>query len=148
MATLKATVKAFLEADATLVAAAPGGIFDETEFSNEGLDLGAIRDATTLLIKPALVIRWRDSQRFGQYDPLPAARRFMEAYAYAHQGYVEITTILERLYDLLERKYFTSDDCGLAWFQWVGDLGEDEDDSFGGMLPMDRSRYSVILTRK
>jgi hypothetical protein len=145
MATLQAVIKGALTGDVTLMATLTGGIFDASVLDREGLDLATVQDANGRL-KPCGVLRWRGSNPI---DPavLPAEQRFLEVWLYEDQGTANIETAKRLIKALLHYKLFQADNCGLAWLEWAGDLGETTADELGG-ASADRSRFAVTLTRK
>ena len=121
--------KAVLEADATLLATATGGIYD----INESGALGINRQTTTGafdsngLLKPCVLLRARalvpDFQlrdASGQYS---SARQTLEVWLYQDNGYTSIDTMKARIYALLHEKQLT----GTFLVSWAGGSGENFD---------------------
>lgn len=149
MASLRDTIRLALEGDATLTAILTGGVYDASELDREGLSLSDVsKQADGVRIKPTAVLRWRGSNPTDQSDFIPGVEsRFMEVWVYADQGYATIDSAIRRIKTLLDLHYFTSDNEGLTYLRWAGDIGEIEAPELGNATA-DRSRYQIILVRK
>jgi hypothetical protein len=146
MATQRQTLRAFLEADATLVATLTGGIWDADE-----LDLNLLTPNTPGImdnlhrVKPCLLIRWRTAAP--KENPFRTERRFAEFYFYSGTGAAAIETAKARVKALLNRtRLKLTDNTKLNCFHWVSDRGELPDITFGNATS-DVSRYYVDYSR-
>jgi len=146
MATLRAAVKTFLEADATLTGYCTGGIWDASELDRKGLtaQTPGVMDAKGRL-KPVLLIRWKTAT--GKEIAAYSERRFVEFYIYDDLAAAAIELVKARLKALLENKKFSAADFGLCKFRWASDLGETLTEIFGSDHPCDMSTYFVDYTR-
>jgi len=145
MSTLRETITAELSGDATLSALLPGGIFDSGELPRDGLTLdNAPLDGNNIL-QPCAVVRLRAAN---PVTPAPhsAERRYGEVYVYHINDYTVIDDAVRRVKNLLHRKYYgDTDNEGLAFLTWAGDLGEMYDE--GLFAKFDRPRFQIKLTR-
>lgn len=106
--TVLTNIKAILEADATLLALATGGIYDLSETGRLGLNSTTVPgayDATTGLIKPCILLKLRSETPDGilqddsaQYSSLVAV---YEAWCYEDSGFTTIDAMQARIYALL-----------------------------------------------
>lgn len=149
MAALRDTLRTTLEGDSTLMAILTGGVWDASELDRQGLSLADVaKQADGVRIKPCALIRFRGANPTVQSDFIPGIEhRFFDVLGYADAGYAIVDSALRRIKVLFDLKYFTSDNEGLTYVRWAGDLGEFVDDQLGGAAA-DRSRYQVILIRK
>lgn len=149
MASLRDTLRLALQADATLTAILTGGIWDAATLDREGLSLADVaKDTNGVRIKPAAVLRFRGSNPTDQSDTIVGAEsRFFEVWVYADSGYATIDSAIRRIKALFDLHYFTSDNEGLTYLRWAGDIGEIEAPELGNATA-DRSRYQIILVRK
>ena len=131
MATLRETLKTFLNADSSLTTLLTGGVLDATELPKGA---SAIRDVPNdgLKIKPFAMLRWRSTSEkeiIGLTE-----RRGLDIYLYQHRGgYATIDSAKRRIKTLLRRKQLSADDADGAMFHWDGhDLDEFSADELGG----------------
>ena len=142
------SAKALLEADATLLAAATGGVFDYDETGRMGINRTANAAAfdSALVIKPCVLLKLRSStpdyilaDDANQYTSL---REMLECWFYQANGFSSIETMRNRVYALLHTKQFG----GAFQCLWAGDVRfpvRDTDlDSF-----VERSDYTVRAKR-
>lgn len=124
--TILSAIKTRLEADATLVAAATGGIYDYTETGALGIGRTNTPSAfdSNGVIKPCILLRaralvpdfqLRDSS--GQYS---SARQTIEVYLFQDNAYTTIATMKDRVYALLHETQVT----GAFLASWAGSSGE------------------------
>lgn len=109
--TTLSSAKTILEADATLLALATGGIYDMDETGRMGISRS--NSATTAaftsgIIKPCLLLRLSASAPFGEIaddtTPSTGARDVIQVWAYQDSGYATITSMLDRVFVLLQGK--------------------------------------------
>lgn len=105
--------KALLEADATLLATATGGIFSYDETGRMGIGRTNTPDAfdqATEIIKPCVLIKTRapvaDYTLADDANQLVSYREALEIWLYQDSGYTTIETMEARIYTLLHAKQF------------------------------------------
>lgn len=146
MSTLRETIVAALAADATLSTLLPGGIIDSGTLPSDGLTVDNMPQDANGMLNPCAVVRLRGSNPIG-YGPHDAERQFAEIYVYHPSDYRVIDRAKRRIKAVLHRAYFGStDNEGLAFLSWAGDIGESYDE--GLFSKMDRPRFEINLTRK
>jgi len=146
MSTLSAA-KAILEADATLLAIATGGVWDFDETGRLGLSrtlTPAAFDANGL-VKPCVLLKLRSStpdhvlqDDAGQYSSLV---EMLEVWFYEDTGYAHIETMRERVYALLHAQQLT----GTFAVYWAGDVRDQRDIELDASV--ERSQYQVYRGR-
>jgi hypothetical protein len=121
MAVLTDATRQLLEADATLMALATGGVWDASEFDQNGLPVDSVTDDRGRM-KPTIVLRWRGTT--------PAEivgfseRGYMEAYFYDDTGQTVIRQMMARVKLDLHLQRVTATGTGANLFMWVDDFGE------------------------
>lgn len=147
MSATLANAKAILEADATLLALATGGIYDWDETGRMGINRTNTPTAfTSGIIKPCLLLKLASSVPFGGIadDPnkIVSVREMLEAWGYQDSGYATIKSMLDRVYTLLQGELLGGFACHFA--QKVQPPGRD--------IEMDASveydRYAVITLKQ
>jgi hypothetical protein len=118
MTTLTAA-KALLEADATLLAIATGGVWDWDETGRMGINRTNTAAAfTSGIIKPCLLLKLRTSVPFGgiadDASRIVSARDMIEVWAYADNAFTAITSMLDRVYTLLQGQRLSGGKCRFA----------------------------------
>jgi len=135
--------KAILEADATLVAAATGGIYDLGETGPNGISRTTTPDAfdDNEMIEPCILVKTRGSTPDGalvdEAEQYASARQVLEVWFYEHSGYDNIDTMRDRVYTLLHAVQLADTFRVL----WAGDLGQQRDTDLDASL--DRSEFAV-----
>ena len=141
------SIKARLEADATLLATATGGIYDLTETGRLGINRTNTPSAFDAagVIKPCLLLRLRSAtpdgvlqDDSGQYQ---SVREAIEVYFYEDSGYTNIETMRSRVYTLLQATQV----AGAFAIRWAGDIRSSID--FDLNASVERSDYSVVTYR-
>lgn len=146
MTSLRATIVATLNGDATLLTSLPGGVFDSGQLPRDGLTVDNAPYDSNGILKGCAVVRLRAGNPIG-YGPHNAERRFAEVYVYHPYDYTVIDAAIRRIKALLQRVNFgITDNEGLAHLTWAGDLGENYDEGLASK--MDRVRWEINLTRK
>lgn len=117
-----ANAKTLLEADATLLALATGGVWDFDETGRMGLGRTNTTAAfTDGKIKPCVLLKLRSSVPFGEIADdaaqIVSARDMLEVWAYQDIGYATIKSMLDRVYTLLQGKQLGGFSC-----RWAGDI--------------------------
>lgn len=147
MTTLSAA-KAVLKADATLVAAATGGIWDWDETGRLGLSRTGTPTAwdSNLRIKPCVLLKLRSAEPDGslrddatQYS---SVREMLECWFYQDTGYTAIETMRSRVYALLHAKQLS----GTFQVLWAGDVRNQRDIALDASV--ERSDYLAMVKRK
>lgn len=142
-----AAIKTRLEADATLLATATGGIYDLTETGRLGINRTNTPAAfdSAGIIKPCVLLRLRSAtpdfvlqDDNGQYQ---SVREAIEVYFYEDSGYTTIETMRSRVYALLHATQVT----GAFAIRWAGDIRSSID--FDLNASVERSDYSVVTKR-
>jgi hypothetical protein len=143
-----AAAKAILEADATLLATATGGVWDYDETGRLGLSRELTQAAFDAngIIKPCVLIKSRsitpDYILADDANQYVSTREVIECWLYEDTGYANITTMGQRIFVLLHARQLD----GTFAVRWAGDLPQplrdtDLDASLG------RSDYTVIGRR-
>lgn len=142
-----ANAKTLLEADATLLALATGGIWDWDETGRMGINRSSATTAaafTNGIIKPCLLLKLRTSVAFGDIaddvEQVTGARDMLEVWAYQDQGYSTIKSMLARVYTLLQGKQLGGFVC--RWAMDVQPLRDIEMDA-----NVERADYAVFWLR-
>lgn len=158
MTTLKAAVKAYLQADTPLMSILTGGIYDADDFGRDGFNRDNAPnsfDATTDYLLPTAVLKWTPNYPYGPH--YNGQRRFLEIYLYEHDGYLNIDLTIAQLTrqpsggpgtEFMHRKVFGAyDDVRFAGLMWNGNLGEATDDTIDNGASMNICRFLVSSTR-
>lgn len=142
------SAKALLEADATLLATATGGVWDFDESGRMGIgrtNTPAAFDQTTEVIKPCVLIKLRSSvpdyilaDDSNQYVSL---REMLEVWFYQDTTFTAIETMRSRVYVLLHAKQFG----GAFMSYWQGDVRNQRDIELDANV--ERSDYLVRAKR-
>jgi len=141
------SIKTRLEADATLLATATGGIYDLAETGRLGINRTNTPSAfdSAGVIKPCVLLRLRSStpdyvlqDDSNQYQ---SVREVVEVWFYEDSGYTAIETMRSRCYTLLHSKQVT----GAFAIRWAGDIRSQID--FDLNASVERSDYSVVTYR-
>lgn len=116
-----ANAKTLLEADATLLALATGGVWDWDETGRMGINRTNTSTAfTDGKIKPCILLKLGSSVPFGDIaddeNKIVGARDRLEVWAYQDNGYNTINAMLARVYTLLQGKPLGGFVC-----RWAGD---------------------------
>jgi len=142
-----ASIKTLLEADATLLASATGGIFDWEETGRLGISrtsTPAAYDVNGLLL-PCLLLRLRaavpDWVLADDANQYVAVRETLEVWLYQDSGYATIEAMRDRCYALLHTKQVTN----AFAIRWQGDWRSQHDMVINASL--ERSDY-LVYTRK
>jgi hypothetical protein len=116
-----ANAKAILEADATLLALATGGIWDWDETGRMGINRSNTLTAaafTSGIIKPCVLLKLASSVPFGgiadDEAKLVSVREMLEVWAYQHTGYSTIKSMLDRAFTLLQGEQLGGFSCRYA----------------------------------
>lgn len=138
--------KALLEADATLLAAATGGIYDLDETGPEGINrtLTAAFDANEI-IEPCVLLKTRSSTP----NPLlqdegarySGVTEMLEVWFYEDDGYSNIETMRDRVFSLLHAVQLD----GTFMCLWAGDVRQARDSALGANV--ERSTYQVAAKK-
>lgn len=137
--------KALLEADATLLATATGGVWDADEAGRLGLS----RTTTAAAfdddgkVKPCVLLKTRGRRPDGALvEPVASTREVLEAWFYEDSGYSNIETMRDRVYTLLHTVQLD----GTFQVLWQGDVrpGIRDTDLDANV---ERSDYLVIAKR-
>lgn len=141
------SIKARLEADATLLATATGGVFSFDETGRLGINRTNTPAAfdSNGIIKPCVLLRLRSStpdyvlqDDSGQYQ---SVREVIEVWLYEDSGYSAIETMRSRCYTLLQATQVT----GVFAIRWTGDIRSSID--FDLNASVERSDYQVVTKR-
>lgn len=119
MSTTLSSAKTILEADATLLALATGGIYDFDETGRMGI--GRTNTAAAFsggIIQPCILLKLRSSVPYGgiadDVTQVTSARDMLEVWAYQDSGYSTIKSMLDRVYTLLQGKRVGGVSCRWA----------------------------------
>jgi len=139
--------KALLEADATLLATATGGMWDFDETGRLGINrttTPAAFDANEIL-KPCVLLKLRSSEP----NPLlqdegarySGVREMLEVWFYEDDGYSNIETIRDRVFSLLHAVQLS----GTFMCLWAGDVRGPRDSDLNASV--ERSTYQVATKK-
>ena len=140
-------VKTILKADATLLAAATGGIWDFDETGHKGINRTVTPTAFDAAgtIKPCILIRLRSETPAGGLNDDPAqyvsTRQIVELWLYQYGGYSTIETMRTRCYSLLHGQQL----AGTFVVTWAGDVRGQRDLELDASV--ERSDYQGIAKR-
>jgi len=135
--------KTILEDDATLGAAATGGIYDLGETGPNGISRTTTPDAfdANEIIKPCILVKTRgatpDGALVDEAEQYVSVRQVLEVWLYEARGYSNIDTMKDRVYALLHTVQLSDTFMVL----WAGDLGQQRDTDLDASL--DRSEFAV-----
>lgn len=125
MTTLRATVKATLQANAPLMALLVGGVLDASvlDFTGEGASQ-APRDTDGVTLLTHAVIRWGEVSPNGSSRKIADEAETFEIYVYQDTGFDVIESALIKIKKLLHDTYLSTDDRALAHVNRVFTSGE------------------------
>jgi hypothetical protein len=118
------SAKTILEADATLLATATGGIWSYDETGRQGLSRTITPAAfdSNGVIRPCILLKMRDAIPDGQLaddaSQTVSLREMLEAWFYQDTGYAAIETMRDRVYVKLQAVQLT----GTYGCWWAGDI--------------------------
>lgn len=141
--TVLSTIKGVLEADAPLLTAATGGVYDFDETGRSGINRATTPGAfdSNELVKPCVLVKARDTVADNALrdDPSQYAsvRTVIEVWFYDDEGYSSIETMRDRVYALLAGKQFS----GTFKVTWMQDIRQGRDEDLDAS--MERSDYDV-----
>lgn len=140
--------KTILEADATLLATATGGIWDFDETGRLGLSRTLTPTAfdSNGIIKPCILVKLRTSTPdyilADDSNKYVSVQEFLEAWFYESSGYTNIETMRDRVFALTHTVQLT----GTFQCFWAGNIRpgirDDDLDAF-----VERSDYQVYLPK-
>lgn len=110
MTALRQVLRETLEGDATLMALLTGGVFDAAELPDDGLTpgmTGSPWNASTGVLAPCAVIRWRNRAPYGPHWDLGSERLFVEVYLYGMRTTIE--SAADRVNVLLNAQLLSAD---------------------------------------
>lgn len=142
MSTVSAA-KAILEADATLVAAATGGIYDFDETGANGISRTTTPDAFDAheMIQPCILVKLRSATPDGalqdEAEQYVSVREVLEVWFYEDSGYSTINTMRDRVYTLLQNVQLS----GTFQCIWAGDVRNQRDTDLDASV--ERSEFAV-----
>lgn len=145
--TVESVFKTLLEADATLVAAATGGIYDLTEAGHMGLNRTSTPSAwdSNGVIKPTILVRERASNPgFNVPDDdgqVMDTRQICEVWFYHDSSFATIATMKNRVYSLLHAKRIS----GAGRVDWAGDVRPMREIDLDAWV--ERSDYLIVAIR-
>lgn len=141
-------IKTVLEADATLLATATGGVWDYDETDRQGLNrttAPAAFDASQN-IKPCVLLKLRSSIPDGQLadaaGQVASVRETIEVWLYQDRGYADIETMGLRIYALLQEQQLP----GTFLVTWQGALRAGRD--IGIDANIERNDYLAVTIRQ
>lgn len=140
-------IKTRLEADATLLASATGGIYDFDETGRMGINRTNTPAAfdSNGIIKPCVLLRLRSSVPDGYLadDPTQyrSLRENIECWFYQDSGYTTIETMRNRVYALLHARPVT----GAMQLYWTGDVRGERDTDIDASV--ERSDFQAVTYR-
>ena len=144
---VESTLKAVLEADATLLALATGGVWSWDEAGEKGLNRTRTPAAfdSAGIIRPCIMTNARNANPgYSIQDDtgqVVDVRQVIEFYLFDNATYATIESMKSRLYVLLHAKQFT----GMARCEWAGDLRLGRSEDIGALV--ERVDYLTIRIR-
>lgn len=145
--TVLSAAKAILEADATLLATATGGVWDINEAGKSGINRTSTPGAfdSQGVIKPCVLLKLRSGTPDGALaddaTQTVSLLDILEAWFYQDQGYTAINTMRDRVYTLWQAKQLT----GTFVCLWAGDVRGGRDIDLDASV--ERSDYNVRRKR-
>jgi len=145
----RSVIKALLEADATLLATATGGVFDYDEAGRFGLSREATPTAFTSagIIKPCVVVKGRGPRPTGALADdvlqITSTSEVVEIWLYEDSAYTTIATMKARIYTLLHGVQVS----GSFVCRWAGTALADQRDDTLGNVSVEREDYQVFALR-
>jgi len=139
--------KAVLEADATLLATATGGIWDYDETGRLGISRTTTPAAfdSNERIKPCVLLKLRNRRADGELrddaGQYSSVSEILEVWCYEDTGYSNIETMRDRVYALLHAQQLT----GTFQALWVQDITQQRDIEIDASV--ERSDYQVFSSR-
>ena len=104
MATLRAAVLALLQADTPLMTLLTGGLSDWDALGREGLTMSTAQlEADGVSIKPTGVLTWSTETPEMESYGTRGRRRFCQVWAYSHDSYSTIESVLRAAENALHR---------------------------------------------
>lgn len=146
----RGTIKALLEADATLLATATGGVWDFDETGRLGISRETTAAAYSVagIIKPCVLVKGRGARADGAINDdvaqIVSTREIVEIWFYQDIGYTTIRTMKARVYALLHGKRIT----GTFAVNWVGEIFTDMRDNEMGNISVERDDYQVVALKR
>lgn len=147
MSTTLASAKTLLDADATLVALATGGVWDWDETGRMGINRSNAATSaafTSGIIKPCLLLKLRTSVPFGDIaddaSRVVSTREMLEVWAYQDNGYSTIKSMLARVFVLLQGQQLGGFVC-----RWALDVQPGRDTDMDASV--ERADYAVITMK-
>ena len=141
-------IKTVLEADATLLATATGGVWDYDETDRQGLSRTTAPGAfdASKNIKPCVLLKLRSSIPDGQLadsaGQVASVRETIEVWLYQDRGYTAIETMGLRIYALLHEQRLP----GTFLVSWQGALRAGRD--IGIDANIERNDYLAVTIRQ
>lgn len=138
--------KALLEADATLLTTATGGVYDYDETGRLGINrtLTSAFDSNEI-IKPCILIKSRSSEpTLGIVDEgarYQSVNEMLEVWFYEDDGYSNIETMRDRVWTLLHAVQLS----GTFMCLWAGDIRQARDTDLDASV--ERSVYQVTTKK-
>lgn len=138
--------KTILEADATLLATATGGVWDYDETGRKGLSRTLTPTAFDAngIVKPCVLLKLRDAVPDGMLvddgSQTQSLREVLEVWCYQDSGYGAIETMQARVYTLLQAVQLT----GTFGCWWAGDVRGLRDTDLDASV----SRSDYLVRRK
>ena len=109
MSSSLSSAKTILEADATLLALATGGIYDFDETGRMGINRSNSATSGAFVngvVQPCLLLKLSVSTPFGEVADdaakVTGARDVLQVWAYQDNGYATMTSMLDRVFTLLQ----------------------------------------------
>ena len=140
-------ITAILEADATLLTTATGGVIEWADTNRLGISRETTPDAfdsTTGLIKPCILVKGRGERPDGgiadDTGQQLSTAEVVEIWFYEDTGYTNIETMRARVYALLHGQQV---DNSLFIVRWAGDPFIQMRDDAMGHISVERSDYDV-----
>lgn len=124
MSSTLSDAKTILEADATLLALATGGIYDWDETGRMGINRSNSATSAAFsngIVQPCVLLKLASSVAFGEVADdaakVTGARDVLEVWAYQDSGYATMTSMLDRVFTLLQGQQLGGFVC--RWTQKV-----------------------------
>jgi hypothetical protein len=136
---LRAGLVALLEADATLLATATGGVYDTREINRTSTP--DAYDSTTGLIKPCCVVVMSTPIDVGPHPDYRMAQEFFFVYYYSSEAdaYASIDAMRERVRALIHQQRIATVDVGTVWeMRWADGIGDQYDEVLRASMSYDR----------
>ena len=136
--TLRQGLVALLEADATLLATATGGVYESREINRTATP--DAYDTSTGALLPCVVVAMSTPVDAGPHPDYRMVQEWFFVYYYSPEGNLgAIDTMRERVRALIHQQRIATVDVGTVWeMRWADGIGDQYDDPLRALMSYDR----------